>query len=123
MSDQIENEQQQSMTPEEVRQSLLAEIDATQQAIAELSNEQLEEVVGGAGKGLWQSLKGSILGCAGCGAQPTYMRLDLSQSPIPGQKNLERLGKSPSPDVRERALGNWVKAVEASRKGSSPTQG
>src|SRR5689334_14437933 len=66
MSDQIENENQQSMTPEEVRQALLAEIEATQQVVAELSNEQLEEVVGGAGKSLWQTLKGSILGCAGC---------------------------------------------------------
>ena len=47
MSNQSEHENQQSLTPEEVRQSLLAEIDATKQAIAELSNEQLEEVVGG----------------------------------------------------------------------------
>ena len=47
MSNQPEHENQQNLTPEEVRQSLLAEIDATKQAIAELSNEQLEEVVGG----------------------------------------------------------------------------
>ncbi len=60
MSDQRENENQQSLTPEEVRQSLLAEIDATQQAIAELSNEQLEEVVGGG----WLS---KITQCFTCG--------------------------------------------------------
>jgi hypothetical protein len=47
MSNQSENENQQIMTPGEVRQLLLAEIDAVQQAIAEVSNEQLEEVVGG----------------------------------------------------------------------------
>ena len=35
------------MTPEEVRQYVLAEIDATKQAIAELSEEELEEVAGG----------------------------------------------------------------------------
>ena len=102
MSDQIENENQQSMTPEEVRQALLAEIEATQQAIAELSNEQLEEVVGGAGagKGFWQTLKGHILGCAGCAKSQTLgpslpsressfkESLDLTQSfPTPGRRN------------------------------------
>jgi hypothetical protein len=59
MSDQHENE---SMTPEVVRQALLAEIDATKQAIAELSNEQLEEVVGG-GRG-WDIVRK----CFACGA-------------------------------------------------------
>ncbi len=48
MSDQPENEMQQSMSPEEMRQSLLAELDASQQAIAELSDEELEQVAGGA---------------------------------------------------------------------------
>ena len=49
MSNQPENENQQpeTFTPEEVRQSILAEIEATQQAITELSDEQLEEVAGG----------------------------------------------------------------------------
>ena len=48
MSNQEENENQQTeiMTPEEVRQSLLAEIDATRQAIAELSDEELADVSG-----------------------------------------------------------------------------
>jgi hypothetical protein len=49
MSNQSENENQQSetVTPEEVRQYLLAEIEAGKQAITELSDEQLEEVAGG----------------------------------------------------------------------------
>jgi hypothetical protein len=49
MFNQPENENQQSVTPEEVRQSLLAELDASKQAIEELSDEQLEEVDGGVG--------------------------------------------------------------------------
>ncbi len=49
MSDQAENENQQTVTPEEVRQSMLAELDASQEAIAELSDEELEEVAGGVG--------------------------------------------------------------------------
>jgi hypothetical protein len=48
MSNQPENEQTEIMTPEEVRQYVLAEIDATKQVIAELSEEELEEVAGGA---------------------------------------------------------------------------
>ncbi len=48
MSDQMANENQQNMTPEEVRQQLLAELEISQQAITELSDEQLEEVAGGA---------------------------------------------------------------------------
>jgi hypothetical protein len=46
MSNQPENEQQ-SMTAEEVRQYILAELEAGKKAIAELSDEQLEEVAGG----------------------------------------------------------------------------
>ena len=41
------NQQTEIVTPEEVRQSLLAEIDATRQAIAELSDEELADVTGG----------------------------------------------------------------------------
>ena len=52
MSNQPENEQTTIVTPEEVRQSLIAEIDATKQAITELSEEELEEVAGGA----WQRI-------------------------------------------------------------------
>jgi hypothetical protein len=46
MSNQPENE---TLTPQEVRQTLLSEIEASQQAIAELSDEQLEEIAGGIG--------------------------------------------------------------------------
>ena len=48
MSNQFENETQPTMTPEEERQRLLSEMDASQQAIAELSDEELEAVAGGA---------------------------------------------------------------------------
>ena len=48
MSDQIENENQQTASPEEVRQYILAELEASKQTIAELSDEQLEQVAGGA---------------------------------------------------------------------------
>ena len=47
MSNQSENEMQQTLTPEEVRQHLLTELEADQQAIAELSEEELEAVAGG----------------------------------------------------------------------------
>jgi hypothetical protein len=47
MSDQPENDIQQSSTREEVRQSLLAEIDASKQAITDLSDEELEAIAGG----------------------------------------------------------------------------
>ena len=49
MSDHLENEMQPSetVTPQELRESLLAELETARQAIAELNNEQLEEVVGG----------------------------------------------------------------------------
>jgi hypothetical protein len=47
MSNQPENENQQYVTPEEVRQFLLTELDASKQVIEELSDEQLEEVAGG----------------------------------------------------------------------------
>jgi hypothetical protein len=42
-----ENQQPQVMTPEEVRQSLLTELEANQQAITELSEEELEAIAGG----------------------------------------------------------------------------
>jgi hypothetical protein len=56
MSNQPEDEMQQTLTSEEVRQPLLAEIEASKQAVVELSNERLEEVVGGL------SLRGGIVG-------------------------------------------------------------
>ncbi len=49
MSNQPEQENQQTATPQEMRQALLAELEAGEQAIAELSDEQLEEVAGGGG--------------------------------------------------------------------------
>ena len=45
MSDQPEHKK---LQPQELRQSLLSELDASQQAITELSDEQLEQVAGGA---------------------------------------------------------------------------
>jgi hypothetical protein len=45
MSNQSENEQQRR--PETVRQSLLAELNASKQAIADLSNEEMEAITGG----------------------------------------------------------------------------
>ncbi len=52
MSNQPENENQQTetITAEEMREYMLAEIEASKQAVAELSDEQLEEIVGGAGE-------------------------------------------------------------------------
>ena len=47
MSNQPENEIQPSSTLEEVRQSLLAEIDASKQTITDLSDEELEAIAGG----------------------------------------------------------------------------
>lgn len=65
MSDQPENEKQQSETSQELREVLLAELDASKQVIAELSEEQLEEIVGG---GLSAFTK-KFLGCFACGGQ------------------------------------------------------
>jgi hypothetical protein len=48
MSNQPENEMQQTLTPEEVRQYLLAELEASKQVVAELSDKELEEAAGGA---------------------------------------------------------------------------
>jgi hypothetical protein len=50
MSNQPENEMQQSetITPQELREALLSELEASKQAIAELNDEQLEEIAGGA---------------------------------------------------------------------------
>ena len=44
MLHQPENE---ALTPQELRQALLSEIEASQQAIRELSDEQLEQITGG----------------------------------------------------------------------------
>jgi len=53
MSNQPENENQQAETvsAEELREYLLTELETSKQAIAELSDEQLEEIAGGAGPG------------------------------------------------------------------------
>ena len=47
MSNQPENEKQQTLTSEEVRQHMLSEIEVSKQEIAELSDEELEAVAGG----------------------------------------------------------------------------
>jgi hypothetical protein len=49
MSNQPENENQQFTAPEELRLSLLASIEASKQEVAELSDEDLMEIAGGAG--------------------------------------------------------------------------
>ena len=61
MSDHFENNIQPSeaMSPQGLRESLLVELETARQAIAELSSEQLEEIVGGG------------LGCFGCGKTAT----------------------------------------------------
>lgn len=46
MTKQTENE---TLTPQEFREFLLAELEASRQSIAELSDEQLEEIVGSTG--------------------------------------------------------------------------
>ena len=48
MSNQPENANQQTLTAEEVRQYILDELDANQQVIAELSEGELETILGGA---------------------------------------------------------------------------
>lgn len=72
MSNSPEHEKQQTMTCEEVRQQLLASSSTSQQAIAELSDEQLEEVAGG---GLSTMLKG-IKGTYG------YARMYQNANPV-----------------------------------------
>jgi hypothetical protein len=121
MSDQFENE---SMTPEEVRQSLLAEIDATQQAIAELSNEQLEEVVGGKGFLNW------VKQCFNCGgskpAAPESSLHDESHKPdpvytplTPGRRNLDRMA-SQIPESVRRAMSDWGETYSPRSTGGTP---
>ena len=51
MSNQPENEIQQSSILEEVRQSLQAELNASKQAIADLNDEELEAIAGGVKSG------------------------------------------------------------------------
>ena len=41
-----ENQQPETVTPEEVRQAILAELEATRQAITELSDEEIETITG-----------------------------------------------------------------------------
>ncbi len=51
MSNQSENEMQQSPTPEEVRQYVLAELEVTRQVIEDLSDEELDEITGSGNAG------------------------------------------------------------------------
>ncbi len=57
MSDQQNSAHQQPLISEEIRQQMPAHLDASKQAIAELSEEQLESVTGGASNG---SLRGKL---------------------------------------------------------------
>ncbi len=66
MSNQPENN---AITSQELRQALLSELEAGRQALAELSDEQLEEIAGGGFKdGManvnWLRTKGQISGIA-----------------------------------------------------------
>jgi vacuolar-type H+-ATPase subunit H len=64
MSNQPESK---TLTPEEIRQAILNELEASQQEIAEISDEQLEEIAGGALSDIranisWIRQKGQISG-------------------------------------------------------------
>ena len=78
MSNQYENEKQQSWTPQDARQFLLTELDARQQAIAELSDDQLEAMAGGAGFRAF--LKKFVGKCFTCGAQQGNLHAAYSDS-------------------------------------------
>ena len=89
MTTPLEHENQQTVTPEETRQSMLAELDATQQAIVELSDEQLEDVAGGAGWGKLFGRSGSSAGTAaghtaGAAAGKSSFMSDLKSGAIQG---------------------------------------
>jgi hypothetical protein len=47
MSNQSENKMQQTQTPEEIRQHLLAQVEASKKTLEDLSEEELEAVAGG----------------------------------------------------------------------------
>ena len=60
MSNQAEHEHEpsQTLTPEELRQSLLSQIDATKEAVYALSDEEVEQIAGGLkGGSMMDSLK------------------------------------------------------------------
>lgn len=63
MSNQPENEMPQpnTMTPQELREALLAELEAGKQIIAELSDEQMEAITGGALPDAVAEVHGAIL--------------------------------------------------------------
>lgn len=42
-----ENQQPETVTPQEIREAILADLEASKQAIAELSDEELEQITGG----------------------------------------------------------------------------
>jgi bacteriocin-like protein len=102
MSHQPDNEIQQSMTPEETRQHLLAELEASQQAIAELSNEELEKITGGAG------VLSKIFGCFTCG-KPSG-RTSANQNPFydPNWR------PTPTPSIRNSP--RWSPGLETIRE-------
>jgi hypothetical protein len=94
MSDHFENNIQPSeaVPPQGLRESLLVELETARQAIAELSSEQLEEIVGG----------GLGLGCFGCGKPET---ISPPESPRPSRsfkfalETLDALSPSREPSL------------------------
>jgi hypothetical protein len=97
MSNQSEHENQQSLTPEEVRQALLAGIEAIQQAIVELSNEQLKEVVGG---GLLKKI-GQCFGCS----KPQTLSTSPSASDLSFKGYLRPVSSSHAATVGQMRMG------------------
>jgi hypothetical protein len=79
MSNQSENEKQQSRTPQDARQFLLTELEARHQTIAELSNEQLEAIVGGVG--ISSFIRNFWLKCFTCGGHGSSPYTSPSESP------------------------------------------
>ena len=109
MSNQSEHENQQieTPTPEEVREFLLTEIEAAQQQITELSDEQLEEIAGGiAGtqysiRGAW---KGGMAGYSGANSG--------GKDPIQGFFKGAKAGAQNTPGTWSEAANNhftWIK--------------
>ena len=100
MSDQTENEIQQTetQTPEEVRQALRAELDASKQEIETLSDEQLETIIGAGG-------------CLSC-ANQTLEAVDNTVAAHTGRKAYYQ-------ELRAHGWNRWPAAIEAVKNGDS----
>jgi len=98
MSDQTENEMQQTetLTPEEVREALLTELAASKQEIEALSDEQLESIIGAGG-------------CVSC-ANKT---IDAGDTAIAMRNGTEAYYK----ELRNHGWGRWKSAIEAVKNG------